>query len=171
MDTDYPFSAAFGVADTRENCVSSAQAVYESLLLKQNLTDDSYLHFDTIATLAVRKNADLDKDKLKDFIRTFRPSRDGGISMVDFVKSVDAVYKELRMLKATVASSSKIDQALEKIFNIAFYVLLATVILSQTGFDVLALFISLSSVVLAFAFMIGSASAKYFEVCTLSTGF
>jgi hypothetical protein len=164
MDTDYPFSAAFGVANTRENCVSSAQGVYERLLLKQNLTDDGYLHFDTIATLALQKNADLNKDKLKNFIRTFRPARDGGISMIDFVKSVDAVYKELRMLKATVASSSKIDKALETLVNITFYILLAVVILSQTGFDVLALFISLSGVVLAFAFMIGSASAKYFEV-------
>lgn len=166
MDTDYPFSASFGLADTRENCVAAAQAVYERLLLNQNLTEDRYLHFDTIASLAVRKRTgELNKDKAIDLIRTFRPDRDGGISMVDFVKSIDAVYKELRMLRATVAGSSKIDQALEKIFNIFFYVLMATIILSQTGFDVLALFISVSSIVLAFAFMIGSASAKYFEVC------
>jgi hypothetical protein len=36
-------------------------------------------------------------------------------------------------------------------------------ILIQMDFDPLALFLSLSSVILAFAFMIGSASAKYFE--------
>jgi len=163
MDTDYPFSAAFGLANTRDDCVLSAQAVYERLLLKQDLINDGHLQFDTIAVLAVGRYGDLDNEKLKGYIRAFRPGRDGEISMVEFVKSVDAVYKELRMLKASVVSSSKIDQALEKIFNIAFYVLLAAVILSQTGFDVLALFISLSSVVLAFAFMIGSASAKYFE--------
>jgi hypothetical protein len=38
-----------------------------------------------------------------------------------------------------------------------------TVILSQLGFDPLALFLSLSGVILAFGFIIGSASAKYFE--------
>ena len=37
------------------------------------------------------------------------------------------------------------------------------VTLSQLGFDPLALFLSLSSVIVAFAFMIGTASAKYFE--------
>ena len=39
-----------------------------------------------------------------------------------------------------------------------------TIILSQLGFDPLALFLSISGVILAFAFMIGAASSKYFEV-------
>ena len=161
MDTDFPFSAAFGIADTRAACIASAQKVYERLLLKKR-TVDGMLHFDTIASLAV--NRELDTDRAKDFIRTFRPDRDGILSMVDFVRSVDTVYKELRLLRATVVSSSKIDKALESILNIIFYVIMACIILSQTGFDPLALFLSLSSIILAFAFMIGSASAKYFEV-------
>ena len=64
----------------------------------------------------------------------------------------------------SVANSSKIDQAFESIFNIGFYAILACIILSWLNFDPLALFLSLSGIVLAFAFMIGSASAKYFEV-------
>lgn len=40
---------------------------------------------------------------------------------------------------------------------------MASIILSQLGFDPFALFLSMSSIILAFAFMIGSASAKYFE--------
>jgi hypothetical protein len=93
----------------------------------------------------------------------FRPDRDGSISMVDFVRSIDSVYKELRLLRATIGGSTKIDKALESIFNYGFYVLLACVILWVMNIDPLALFLSLSSIVLAFAFMIGSASAKYFE--------
>jgi hypothetical protein len=164
MDTDYPFSAAFGIADTREVCVTSAQDVYDRLLLK-NQALSSTLHFDTIAALALLRNGELDNDRIKELIRTFRPDRDGAISIVDFVRSVDGVYKELRMLRATVVSSSKIDKAIEKIINIVFYVVMACIILSQTGYDPLTLFLSLSSIILAFAFMIGSASAKYFEVC------
>lgn len=164
MDTDFPFSAAFGLADTREACIASAQDVYDKLMMKER-TINGELHFDTIAVLAIRRNGDFDNDRAKDLIRTFRPDRDGGISMVEFVRSVDNVYKELRMLRATVASSSKIDQAVEKIFNIAFYVLLVCVILAGTGFDPLALFLSMSSIILAFAFMIGSASSKYFGKC------
>ena len=163
MDTDFPFSASFGIADTREACITSTQEVYERLLLKKK-TVNNQLHFDTIAVLALRKNGELDNDKAKKLIWTFRPDRDGAVTMIDFVRSIDSVYKELRMLRATVASSSKIDEALENILNVAFYVVLVCIILSQTGFDPLALFLSMSSVILAFAFMIGSASAKYFEV-------
>lgn len=162
MDTSFPFSGAFGVADTRENCVASAQAVYDRLLLK-NRTVNGRLHFDVIATLALDKRGELNQNEATELIRTFRPERDGTISMVDFVRSVDAVYRELRMLRATVAASSKIDKALESIYNMIFYVVAFCIILSVTGFDPLALFLSLSSIILAFAFMIGSASAKYFE--------
>ena len=77
---------------------------------------------------------------------------------------VDEVYKELRLLRASVANSSKIDRAFETIFNFVFYSILFCMILSQLGYDPLALFLSISGVILAFAFMIGSASSKYFEV-------
>lgn len=40
---------------------------------------------------------------------------------------------------------------------------MSCVILSQLGFDPFALFLSLSSIILAFAFMLASASSKYFE--------
>lgn len=163
MDTAYPFSGSFGIADTRERCVASAQGVYERLLLKNHIIGGR-LHFDTLAVLALQRNGELDPEKAKELIRTFRPDRDGGISMVDFVRSIDSVYKDLRMLRATVAASSKIDRALESIMNIVFYVTVFCIILAAYNFDPLALFLSLSSIILAFAFMIGSASAKYFEV-------
>jgi hypothetical protein len=99
----------------------------------------------------------LDNDKIKELLRTFRRNRDGAISIVDLVRSVDGVYKELRMLRATAVSLSKIDKAIEKIVNIVFYVIMACIILSQTGYNPLALFLSLSSMILAF--VIGSASA------------
>jgi hypothetical protein len=164
MNTDFPFSASFGLADTRENCVASAQDVYQRLLRKHE--DDNYgvLNFDTFAVVALNRKGVLDTEKIKELIRLFRPNRDGSLNMLDFVRSVDAVYKELRLLRATIASSSKIDKALESIINILFYAITVTIILSQTGFDPLTLFLSLSSIILAFAFMIGSASAKYFDV-------
>ena len=162
MDTDFPFSAAFGIADTRESCVASAQDVFLRLLLEKP-DSEGVLQFDTIASLALLRNGEIDINKAKELIRLFRPDRDGSLTLLDFARSVDTVYKELRLLRATVASSSKIDEALENIFNIFFYVFMGAVILSQLGFDPLALFLSLSSIILAFAFMIGSASAKYFE--------
>jgi hypothetical protein len=162
MDTDFPFSPAFGVADTRETCIASAQDVFLRLLLKTP-ESDGVLPFETIARTTVQKDGELNYDKVKDLIRIFRPDRDGSLNLLDFARSVDAVYKELRLLRATIAASSKIDVALENLFNVLFYGIVCFVILSMLGFDPLALFLSLSSIILAFAFMISSASAKYFE--------
>ena len=165
LHTPYPFSGSFGLADRRESAVSSAQEVYERLLLRS--PDPTVLHFNVIALLGVKKDGQLDQKKLKQLINVFRPDRDGSIECIDFVKSVDTVYKELRLLQASVQNSSKIDQAFERIFNVMFYVVVTCVILSQIGYDPLALFLSISGVVLGFAFMIGSASSKYFEVCPM----
>ena len=162
MDTDFPFSPSFGVADTRETCIASAQDVFLRLLLKTP-ESDGVLPFETMARTAVQRDGELDYGKVKSLIRVFRPDRDGSLSLLDFARSVDSVYKELRLLRATVASTSKIDVAVENLFNILFYGIVCFVILSQLGFDPLALFLSLSSIILAFAFMISSASAKYFE--------
>jgi hypothetical protein len=176
LKTNYPFSALFGLADTRENCVLSSQEVYERLLLKT--PDKDVLSFEILALLGVNKNGSLNNNKLRQLVRLFRPDREGDLDCIDFVKSVDVVYKELRLLRAAVANSSKIDHAFETIINISaslqcfvttavntdllltplllymfavFYIIVTTVILSQLGFDPLALFLSISGVILAFA--------------------
>lgn len=53
--------------------------------------------------------------------------------MLDFVKSVDNVYKEFRLLQATIDNASRIDQSFENLFNVLFFVIVVTVILSQLG--------------------------------------
>mmetsp|Transcript_7115 Transcript_7115/g.10813 ORF Transcript_7115/g.10813 Transcript_7115/m.10813 type:complete len:287 (-) Transcript_7115:212-1072(-) len=44
-----------------------------------------------------------------------------------------------------------------------FYTVLGCIVLSNLGFDPMSLFLSLSSIILSFSFLIGAASAKYFE--------
>jgi hypothetical protein len=83
--------------------------------------------------------------------------------LLEFVKSIDAVFKEARLLRASVRNSEKIDRGLEKVFNVIFYTIIGCILLSYIGVDPFALFLSLSSVIVAFAFAIGSASAKIFE--------
>lgn len=162
LNTPYPFSGSFGLADKREAVVTSAQDVYDRLLLRS--PDPSILNFDVIALLGVTKDGELNQNKLKDLVKLFRPDRDGTINCIDFVKSLDAIYREFRLLRASVANSSKIDRAFERIFNLLFYSVVVCVILSQIGYNPLALFLSISGVILGFAFMIGTASSKYFEV-------
>jgi hypothetical protein len=157
----YPFSFAFGPAYSREACIESSQAVYGRLML--GTPSEAVLPFETIALLALTETSEIDPQKVKDLVKLFRPDRQGYLTVLDFVKSVDSVYKEFRLLSASIENSSRLDQSFEHLFNILFYALVATMILIQLEFDPLALFLSLSSVILAFAFMIGSASAKYFE--------
>lgn len=126
----YPFSYAFGPADTREACVDSAQHVYQRLQMRT--PDEQVLPFETVALLALSDEG-LDQQKAKDLVKLFRPDRDGSLTMLDFVKSVDAVYKEFRMLQASIDNSSQIDRAFENIFNAIFYILVTTITLSQLG--------------------------------------
>jgi hypothetical protein len=142
---------SFGLADTREHCIESAQIVYKRLLLRQ--PEEGVLDFDTIALLATMDDGNIDRDKMKQLIRLFRPERDGTLIMVDFVKAVDAVYKQLRLLSASIVNSGEVDHAAEGIFNWVFYTLVAIVIIAVLGFDPLAMFLSLSSIMVAFAFM------------------
>ncbi|CAJ1957656.1 unnamed protein product [Cylindrotheca closterium] len=157
---DYPFSFAFGLANKRNACIESAHNIFLQLLSE----GETNVEFETIAaSLAVREGHLLSPERVKSLIRVFRPNRDGSLSLLDFVKSVDAVYKEFRLLQASIDNSAQIDRAFEAIFNAVFYVIMTVIITSQLGFDPMALFLSLSSVLLAFAFVIGPAASKYFE--------
>lgn len=158
---DFPFSMAFGLADTREHCIESSHKVYKRLLLRQS--DEGVLDFDTIALLAITDNGDIEHEKMKDLIRLFRPERNGTLTLVDFVKSVDKVYKRLRLLSASVANAAQIDKAAERIFNCIFYTIATIIIIAILGLDPMALFLSISSIIVAFAFMISNASSRWFE--------
>lgn len=91
-------------------------------------------------------------------------TRDLTLCLFKLVFVLVAVYKSLRLLRASISNSGQIDHAFEQLINYAFYVVLICIILAANGFNPLALFLSFSSIILAFAFMIGSASSKYFEV-------
>jgi hypothetical protein len=102
-----PFGLCFGPSATRHECVETSEIVYNRLL--QSLPGRSVLTFDVLVTLAMRdRNGELDEDMLSKLIVLFRPDRDGVLTLLDFAKSVDAVYKELRMLRANVANASKV---------------------------------------------------------------
>jgi hypothetical protein len=57
--------------------------------------------------------------------------------MVDFIKSVDSVYKEAKLLRASIRNSGKIDGAFEKSINLVFFTVVACIILSQVRTDIL----------------------------------
>lgn len=75
MQKQYPFSYAFGPADTREACIDSAQKVYTRLL--KRTPNENVLQFETLALLALQKDGKIDQQKAKDLVKVFRPDRQG----------------------------------------------------------------------------------------------
>ena len=87
--------------------------MYRRLMLRAE--DAECLPFEILALLGLLPDGSLDQEKLVGLIRLFRPDRDGKLSMIHFVKGVDKVYREMRLLRASVTNSSKIDSAFENI--------------------------------------------------------
>jgi hypothetical protein len=106
--------------------------------------DEPVLPFDTLAVLAKDKDGEIKVDEMKDLIRLFRPDRNGDLTCLDFVKSCDEVYKEMRMLRASIANSGQVDHAFEILVNIIFYLIVGIVVLVVLHLDPLALFVSVS---------------------------
>ncbi|CAB9496794.1 Mechanosensitive ion channel protein [Seminavis robusta] len=161
MKRKYPFLPAFGPADTRDRCIESSQAVYQRLLLRTPHLDE--IPFETLALLAKDESGGINQDKAKELIKIFRPERDGTLGKLEFVKSIDAIYKQLRLLSANIANSSQIDKAIESLINFVFYGFLACMLLADLGGSPRAVYLSFSSAILGFSFMFGATSAKYFE--------
>lgn len=83
--------------------------------------DSSLLPFSILSILCMDESGEFVDAKIKSLIRLFRPDRQGSLSKLDFVKSIDTVYKQLRLLRASIANSAQIDYAFERIVNVFFY--------------------------------------------------
>ncbi len=159
---DKPFSISFGLADTRKNCMESAAKVYKRLLLQN--PDHNMLHFDTLSLLARGKDGKLNKEKARALVRLFHPDKNGDITLLEFLKTCDRIYKRLRMFRATVVNSNQLDDALETILNIFFYMFIVCLILAIYAIDPTSVFLLAVTITGPISFAIGSASSKWFEV-------
>lgn len=79
----------------------------------QKSPDSALLPFETISQIAYDGKGGLMRDKIKALIRLFRPDRKGYLTKLDFVNSIDTVYKDLRLFRASLANSSQIDDSFE----------------------------------------------------------
>jgi hypothetical protein len=171
LDCDLPFSQAFGTAKTRAQVINGAQNLYMNLLKKQNekqTTDEeddagSILRFHTVTLTALKKDGKFDDKVARDLVTLFRPARDGDIRLIDFCKSIDSLYKEIRKLRASIATESRMNAASETCINVVFYAILIMAALSVLGIDPVALFGFMATFILGFSFMISGASSDYFR--------
>lgn len=147
MKRKYPFLPVFGRADTRELCIRSAQRVFDRLLLKTPARRK--LSFSTIALLAKNdEDGRMNKVKLRELIKIFRPDRDGKLRKIDFVKSIDSVFRDLHKLRLNIEDNVQIDKAVEYLMNVVFYITVGSIGLHVVGISPFQVFVSMSSLIL-----------------------
>ena len=161
LDDTYPFTPAFGLAQTRATCVESSERLYKTL---QNRTpNDVLLPFETLSEICYDCNRQLMRDKAKALIKLFRPERSGFLTKLDFVSSIDDVYKDLRLFRASLANSSSIDDVFAMFINLFFYIVQVLIVLVILGYRQWGPIGSAFAFFFSFAFMFGPASSKLFE--------
>ena len=161
MDSEFPFTLAFGLADTRIHCMKSADIVFDRLLSKSS---SDVLYFDTLVSSVMDSDGPVDTKKMKYLMKVFTPNRKGYLTRVDFLRCCDGVYKEIRLFRAATVVAARIDTSVEVIFNVLLAFVLFILFLLILGYNPLTIFVSLTSFLFAFTFMFGNASSKFFEV-------
>ena len=115
-------------------------------------------------------HSELERERADELIELLSPDSDGRIESLDFVKAIDGIYKQVRLLENAVLNASHIDREYEKVMNFCFYLILAILIYGFLGLDLSALTLALTTFVLGIAFMVGPASAQVFEGLMLVLG-
>ncbi|KAL3904708.1 MAG: hypothetical protein SGILL_009962, partial [Bacillariaceae sp.] len=144
LDSDFVFSHHFGRTKTRLDVIDCSQSLYNRLLAIQERLDNGYrdhpvLKFHTVALTTVDRNGECNKQRAKELVRLFRPARNGDISLVDFAKSIDTVYKSVRKLRASIVNDGRMNAASETILNLLFYFALFVIFLAVVGANINAL--------------------------------
>jgi hypothetical protein len=162
MDLEHPFGEAFGRASTRDELIDSAQALYHRLL---RLSPGSYnLPYSVLAVLSENEDSTIDRHLKKSIENLFRADGDGEIPILSFIQCCDRVYRKLRFFRASVGNASVIDKVLESILNGLYAFGLTVVIMSLLNFNPWPLLVSVSTLLVSFAFAIGPTAAKAIEV-------
>ena len=159
LNSDAPFGGNFGSTESRAECIAATEKIYRILLQETPI-----LTFDTLALIAEQADGSLDEEKLKELISAFRPDRLGNLSLLDFAKSIDNVYKELRLFRASVADNSRMGGAIESVVNIIFFLIFIIIILLTFGIHWQLIWTPVFAVILFFSFAVKSACNSYFEV-------
>ena len=163
MDLEHPFSVAFGPASNRDELISSAEKVYARLL--KLAPERERLPYSVLSVLAWdEENGTMDKEKKRSLQNNFRGDRNDEVTLLAFIQSCDNVYKKLRFFRASVGNSSVIDNVLEGIVNCVFYFVLVLVVLSLLKLNPWPLLVSMSTLLVTFAFAFGPSAAKAIEV-------
>ncbi|KAL7557214.1 hypothetical protein ACA910_001282 [Epithemia clementina (nom. ined.)] len=172
MIKPYFLSRAFGSVETRDECFISADKFFRMMLnvMEDGTENQSIQTDDMMDWMFGGYHNEYERERAEDLIDLLGPDSNGRIEKLQFVKAIDNVYKEVRLLENAILNASHIDREYEKLMNFLFYILLVFVIYGGLGLDLGALIVALTTFILGFAFMIGPASAQVFEGVVLVLG-
>jgi len=74
------------------------------------------------------------------------------------------VYKELRLLRASIANSAQIDLAFERVINFFYFFFVGIIAVLIWGINVFPFLLSSTTYFLGLSFLFGAAASNYFEV-------
>eukprot|EP00934_Nitzschia_sp_Nitz4_P008165 Nitzschia sp. Nitz4//scaffold56_size114212//30547//37556//NITZ4_003939-RA/size114212-augustus-gene-0.81-mRNA-1//-1//CDS//3329554673//8155//frame0 len=168
MDLENPFGEAFGPASTRDELIDSSEKLYARLLTLSNGED--ILPYSVLMVLTENKDGTIDKKMKKNIKNLFRADANKNISVLSFVQSCDYVYRQLRYFRASVGNASVIDRVLESLINTIYMFGLGLLVLALLNLNPWPLVVSLSTLLVSFAFAIGPTVAKAIEGVLLIVG-
>mmetsp|Transcript_8271 Transcript_8271/g.11966 ORF Transcript_8271/g.11966 Transcript_8271/m.11966 type:complete len:635 (-) Transcript_8271:61-1965(-) len=163
MNDKYPFSSSFGPAGNRNECIKSTQKVFRKLL-RATLNGGEAIPFWLIKEVAIdTHNGEtvVNEAKCVRLKRLFRPNVEDELPLVAFAQSCDGVYKRLCFFRASVGNSSVIDKVLESIFDTLFNFILGLMILGVFQINPYPMLVSISTLMVSFAFAFGPSASKY----------
>lgn len=73
------------------------------------------------------------------------------------------VFRKLYNIRASITNSSMMDLVLEDIMNTIFYFIMACIVMAVLNFNPWGLLLSMTSVIVSFAFALGPSVSKYIE--------
>jgi small-conductance mechanosensitive channel len=128
------------------------------------------LSFGIIGLVAYDGDGTEDEAKMLTLKNMFHPGRYNEISLVGFVQTCDSLYKRLRYFRASVGNASLIDHVLERIIDDFFAFVLVLLTLTILDINPWPLLVSLSTLLVSFAFAIGPSLSRYIDVSECESG-
>jgi len=87
--------------------------------------------------------------------------RNGDISVIEFCKSIDIVYREMWKVRARIANESRMNAASEQILNIVFYFFLCWIGVNLFQYNSTAVIDIVATFVIAISFLSSEASGSF----------
>lgn len=132
--------------------------------MKLESSDANALSFDVIGLVAFDADGTEDEAKMLALKNMFHPGRFNEVTLVAFVQACDSLYRRLRYFRASVGNASLIDHVLERIIDDIFAFLLVLLTLMVLDINPWPLLVSMSTLLVSFAFAIGPSLSRYIDV-------